>query len=209
MNMTVLAIILSVAAVVEIFGFTSALLLMSARMKELRMEREQFNSDILQRVKIIMDAMQRRDDRSIEILRAIAGHHEKIITEYNTMMENYESLQQSYNYILESFRETCEHYRKLLEAWKNVEERYSDCYEQLDQMNKKLDFMAEHYWNPDDDCEVLASQFLDIPAKDCKYNYCGECQNEDCPALNMYCTAGDPKECKYSDMSGYSFDEDK
>ena len=196
MNMTVLAIILSVAAIVEIFGFTAALLLMSARMKELRMERETFNNDILQRVGIMMNAMQRHDDKSIEILKAIAGHHEKIITQYNTMMEEYKSLQESYNYILESFRETCEHYRKLLQAWKNVEERYSDCYEQLDQMNKKLDGFEEKYWKPDN----LHFDFPDIyKTKDCKYNYGGECQNEDCPALNMYCTAEDPRSCKFSD----------
>lgn len=50
-----------------------------------------------------------------------------------------------------------------------------------------------------------------VGGQTCKYNYAGECQNEDCPALNMYCTANEPSECQcqYSNFANDPIGDDK
>ena len=197
--MTMLEIILVIVALIEIFGFIIALIMLQNQIAQLKNQQAYFQEHVLSATKTFADVTREQIDKQTEIVVSLTSMYKNILESYEFFRNQYNGMLEQYRYITDGFTTMGDHYHKLLDAWKNVEERYSDCYDQLDQMNKKLDGFEQQYWKPD----ILNLDFKFDPdiykTKDCKYNYCGECQNEDCPALNMYCTAEDPQSCEYSD----------
>lgn len=184
MSMTVLAIILIVIWILEIFGFTAALFMLKARLEDIRLTNEKFSTTFLQYFESFTAVAKALDDK----LALIMENSNKQIA---ILEKQYEAIDGAYEIMSERYRVIGENYTKLLECWKNVEERYSDCYEQISEMNKHIGSLAH----------VMEQIALSEEPVDCSFNFAGECQNEECPALNMHCTVGDPKICRYSNLA--------
>ena len=199
MSAIAMVIILTVG-IVEIFGFTAAIYVMNRKLEDLRMEREKYNTGIFQTLSTFLDGLKKRNDKQNQLIHDIK-EQSKILK------EQYEALDEAYEHMNARYVEICEHYSKLLTCWAGVEERYSDCYEQLkyqnerfDRFEKYIDEQRKNFWQTEEDIDMDISHL--VGGESCKYNYAGECQNEDCPALNMYCTVNDPENCRYSNL-GY------
>lgn len=198
MSAIAMVIILTVG-IIEIFGFTAAIYIMNKKLEELRLEREKYNTGIFQTLSTFLDGLKKRNDKQNQLINEMKSQS-KILE------KQYESLDEAYDYMNERYKEICEHYSNLLKCWSGVEERYSDCYEQLkyqnerfDKIEKFIDEWNQNVWHPEEDIDMDISHL--VAGEPCEYNYAGECQNEDCPALNMYCTTNDPGSCRYSNLA--------
>ena len=199
MSMYILAMAVVIIGLLEVIGFLFALCYFKKKLDLLCQERTKFNSGVLETISPFLDRVNKRDDiyknliqNSTKTIKVISEQYEMMKDSFTLICEAYQQQEKAYTIL-------GDHYSKLLTAWSKIEDRYSDCYELIKQMNDRLEKFEKLYWNPDLDSDMLG----DILLTNCKYNTGGECQNEDCPALNMYCTVNDPKECKYSDISGY------
>lgn len=213
MSALAMVVILTVC-IVEIFGFTAAIYVMNRKLEELRMEREKYNTGIFQTLSTFLDGLKKKNDRQNQLINEMKSQS-KILE------KQYESLDEAYDYMNEHYKEICEHYSNLLKCWSGVEERYSDCYEQLKYQNehfvrieKCIEEWNQNVWHPIgetscfDECEDVDISHL-VGGTDCEYNYAGECQNEDCPALNMYCTVAKPSDCRYSNIANDPIGDDE
>lgn len=206
MSAIAMVIILTVG-IVEIFGFTAAIYIMTRKLEELRLEREKYNTGIFQTLSTFLDGLKKRNDKQNQLINEMKSQS-KILE------KQYESLDEAYDYMNERYKEICEHYSNLLKCWSGVEERYSDCYEQLkyqnerfDRIEKFIDEWNQNVWHPEEDIDMDISPL--VVGEPCEYNYAGECQNEDCPALNTYCTVSEPSDCQYSNLANDPIGDDE
>lgn len=207
MNSTALFIAVICLAVIDIFGLVMNVILMNRQYKNLVMEREKFNANFLQHLAVFFDGLKKKDEQQREVIKEISDQSA-------ILKEQYETLDEAYEHMNARYMEICEHYSRLLTCWAGVEERYSDCYEQLkyqnerfDRFEKYIDEQRQSFWQTEEDIDMNISSLVGGEA--CEHNYAGECQNEDCPALNMYCTVSDPSECQYSNLSKGPIGDDK
>lgn len=204
---TIAMVIILTVGLVEIFGFTAAIYIMNKKLEELRLEREKYNTGIFQTLSTFLDRLKKRNDKQNQLINEMKSQS-KILE------KQYESLDEAYDYMNERYKEICEHYSNLLKCWNGVEERYSDCYEQLkyqnerfDKIEKFIDDWNQNVWHPEEDIDMDISPL--VVGEPCEYNYAGECQNEDCPALNMYCTVSEPSDCRYSNLANDPIGDDE
>ena len=207
MSMSVLVIAIACLATINIIGMISIMATMYRQYNSLIKECEKFSSNFLDPLDLFFDGLRKKDEQQKAVI-------EDILKQNDALKEQYESLEKVYEHMSERYTEICEHYSKLLTCWAGVEERYSDCYEQLkyqnerfDRIEKYIDEQRQSFWQTEEDIDMDISPLLGGEA--CEHNYAGECQNEDCPALNMYCTANDPSECQYSNLSEDPIGDDK
>ena len=204
MNTTTFLVIFTV---IELFGFATLAFVVYVSNKDLKLEREKLNDNLIQNLGLFFDGLKRKDEQQKIVI-------EEISKQNDILKEQYEALDEAYDHMNERYMEICEHYSKLLTCWAGVEERYSDCYEQLkyqnerfDKIEKFIDEWNQNVWHPEEDIDMDISPL--VGGQVCKYNYAGECQNEDCPALNMYCTTIDPRNCRYSNLAYDPIGDDK
>lgn len=204
---TIAMVIILTVGLVEIFGFTAAIYIMNKKLEELRLEREKYNTGIFQTLSTFLDRLKKKDWQQMTIVNEISK-------QYDILREQYETLDKAYEHMNTRYMEICEHYSKLLTCWAGVEERYSDCYEQLkyqnerfDKIEKFIDEWNQNVWHPEEDIDMDISPL--VVGEPCEYNYVGECQNEDCPALNMYCTVSEPSDCRYSNLANDPIGDDE
>ena len=207
MSMTVLIIAVVCLTIINIIGMISIMVTMYRQYDSLINEREKFNSNFLDHLGLFFDGLRRKDEQQKAVI-------EYILKQNDALKEQYESLEKVYEHMSARYTEICEHYSKLLGCWAGVEERYSDCYEQLkyqnerfDRIEKYIDEQRQSFWQTEEDIDMNISSLVGGEA--CEHNYAGECQNEDCPALNMYCTVSVPCECQYSNLSEDPIGDDK
>lgn len=198
MNYTELVIAVACLAVIYILGILIVAVLIHRQSQKLVAEREKFNAKFLQNLAMLFDGLKKKDEQQ----KAIT---EDILKQNDILKEQYEALEEAYEHMNARYTEICENYSKLLTCWAGVEERYSDCYEQLKYQNERFDKIEKYFeeqrqllWHPDEEIDIDISHL--VGGETCEHNYAGECQNEDCPALNMYCTVNDPTECEHSNL---------
>ncbi len=197
--MTLLVIAVAFLVIIDIFGISAIMIAMHRQFEALITEREKFNANFLQHLAIFFDGLKKKDEQQRAIIQEISKQSD-------ILKEQYEAIDEAYEHMNARYMEICEHYSNLLKCWSGVEERYSDCYEQLkyqnerfDRFDKYIDEQRQSFWQTEEDIDMDISPLVGGQA--CEYNYAGECQNEDCPALNMYCTADDPGDCQYSNLA--------
>lgn len=180
MSTTTLIIFVAVLVVTVIVNDLTLTITMKKKIEELKIERANLNFSLIQNLKMYFDGIRKKEQQDTEFIAEITKQND-------ILKEQYEALDEAYDHMNERYMEICEHYSKLLTCWAGVEERYSDCYEQLKYQNERFDKIEKYF---EEQRQLLS----------CEYNYAGECQNEDCPALNMHCTANDPMNCQYSKL---------
>ena len=199
MSTTTLIIFVAVLVATVIVNDLTLTITMKKKIEELKIERANLNFSLIQNFKMYFDGVRKKEQQDTEFIAEITKQND-------VLKEQYEALDEAYEHMNERYMEICEHYSKLLTCWAGVEERYSDCYEQLkyqnerfDKIEKFIDDWNQNIWHPEEDIDMDISPLVGGQA--CEYNYAGECQNEDCPALNMYCTVNDPGNCRYSNLA--------
>lgn len=141
MNMTVLAIILIIVGLFEIFGFTAALLLLRNKLKEFIQAGEEFSNNFLRNYALTRNDDTERYRNQINLLTDMAKQSD-------VLREQYEALDEAYDVMNDRYRNICEQYAKLLEACSAAEERYSDCYDQLKYQNERFDRIEKFFVEP-------------------------------------------------------------
>lgn len=196
------ATFLVIFTVIELFGFATLAIVVYVSNKNLKLEREKLNDNLIQNLGLFFDGLKRKDEQQKIVI-------EEISKQYDILKEQYEVLDEAYEHMNARYMEICEHYSKLLSCWGGVEERYSDCYEQLKYQNERFDKIERYFedqrrnmWYPGT-YPIGAFDAYSFVGENpiCEYNHAGECQNENCPALNMYCTSIDPASCRYSNLA--------
>ena len=188
------AVFLVIFTIIELFGFATLVIVVYVSNKDLKLEREKLNDNLIQNLGLFFDGLKRKDEQQKIVI-------EEISKQNDILKEQYEALDEAYEHMNARYMEICEHYSKLLTCWAGVEERYSDCYEQLKYQNERFDKIERYF--EDQRRNMWYPGTYPIGAFDaiCEYNHAGVCQNENCPALNMYCTSIDPASCRYSNLA--------
>ncbi len=201
MSTITLIIFVAVLVVTVIANDLALTITMKKKIEELKIERANLNSNLIQNLRMYFDGIRKKEQQDTEFIVEITKQND-------ILKEQYEALDEAYEHMNSRYMEICEHYSKLLTCWAGVEERYSDCYEQLKYQNERFDKIEKYFeeqrqllWHPDEEIDIDISSLVGGERQSCEYNYAGECQNEDCPALNMYCTIDDPGDCQYSNLA--------
>ena len=202
MSTTTLIIFVAVLVVTVIVNDLTLTITMKKKIEELKIERANLNFSLIQNFRMYFDGIRKKEQQDTEFIAEITKQND-------ILKEQYEALDEAYDHMNERYMEICEHYSKLLTCWAGVEERYSDCYEQLKYQNERFDRIERYFedqrrnmWYPGT-YPIGAFDAYSFVGENpiCKYNHAGECQNENCPALNMYCTSIDPASCRYSNLA--------
>ena len=145
-----IAIILIVVGLLEIFGFTAALLLLKNKLEDFRLVGEQFGNTFLRNYAFTRSDQKEVNDKQWKHLAEMAQ-------QADILKEQYEAIDAASDVMNERYLVISDNYKKLLDAWEKVEERYSDCYEQLKYQNEQFERLEKFYLEPSS-CSVQITE---------------------------------------------------
>ena len=130
--MTTITIIMIAVALVEIIGFIVALVMLESKLNDLKLEREKFNTGVIDVIKTFLDHVKKLESNRDKFMKIMIDQNAAIAEQYKTLNDTYTAIGKQYETIND-------HYSKLLHAWGEIEERYSDIYEQIDDLRKSFE----------------------------------------------------------------------